>query len=55
MTWSGTSFAAPLLAAYIARALLADAADPALGLDQPGPAAAASRTAAALQGLGWQG
>jgi hypothetical protein len=54
-TWSGTSFAAPLLAAYIAQALLADAADPALSLDQPGAAAAASRTGAALADLGWQG
>lgn len=53
--WSGTSFAAPLLAAHIARALLADSADPALSLDLPGAAAAASRTAAALQDIGWQG
>ena len=55
-TWSGTSFSAPLLAARLARQLLDDAAaDPGLALDQPGAAAAANRTMAALTGLRWPG
>jgi subtilisin family serine protease len=54
--WSGTSFSAPLLAAGIARQLLADAqADPALGLDQPGSQAAADRVMAALSKMRWPG
>jgi hypothetical protein len=54
--WSGTSFSAPLLAAHIARSLLAGAADQASGLrlDQPGAQAATDRVRAALQSLGWQ-
>jgi Subtilase family len=54
-TWSGTSFAAPLLAARLARQLLDDAADPGLALDQPGKAAATNRTMTALQKMGWPG
>jgi hypothetical protein len=55
--WSGTSFSAPLVAAQIARSLLAGAADPAaeLRLDKPGAQAATDRALAALQDLGWQG
>jgi hypothetical protein len=54
--WSGTSFSAPLLAARIARQLLEDAeADPGLGLDQPGAAAATERMMAALHMMGWPG
>jgi hypothetical protein len=54
--WSGTSFSAPLLAARIARQLLEDAAaDPALALDQLGPAAATNRTVAALREMHWPG
>jgi subtilisin family serine protease len=53
--WSGTSFAAPLLAAEIAGALLAGAAEPALRLDVPGPEAAKDRAVAALRRLGWPG
>jgi hypothetical protein len=54
--WSGTSFSAPLLAARIARQLLEDAAaDPALALDQLGPAAATNRTVAALRKMHWPG
>jgi len=47
--WSGTSFSAPLLAAHIARQLLDDAADPGLGLGEPGAQAATNRTVAALR------
>ncbi|HLK02199.1 MAG TPA: S8/S53 family peptidase [Streptosporangiaceae bacterium] len=50
-TWSGTSFSAPLLAAHIAAKLLDRAADPELGLDRPGAAAAAARIDAALTAL----
>jgi subtilisin family serine protease len=54
--WSGTSFSAPLLAAHIARSLLAGAADPGgdLRLDLPGAQAATDRALAALEHLGWQ-
>jgi len=53
--WSGTSFSAPLLAAHIARQLLADAADPGLGLGEPGAQAATNRTMAALRKMRWPG
>jgi Subtilase family len=55
--WSGTSFSAPLVAARIAKSLLAGAADLATGLrlDKPGAQAATDRALAALQDLGWQG
>jgi hypothetical protein len=53
--WSGTSFSAPLLAARIARQLLEDAADPALGLGEPGAQAATNRTVAALRKMRWPG
>jgi hypothetical protein len=52
-TWSGTSFAAPLIAAHIAARLLDQ--DSAPGLGQPGAQAAADRTLAALASLGWPG
>lgn len=45
--WSGTSFAAPLLAAHIARQLLVGA-EGVPGLDQPGDVAARDRMMAAL-------
>jgi hypothetical protein len=47
-TWSGTSFAAPLLAAHLAARLLEQQAGPGLGLDEPGAAAASGRVTAAL-------
>jgi subtilisin family serine protease len=50
--WSGTSFAAPLLAANVARSLLATA-DPELALNLAGAAAATRRTIAALTSMGW--
>jgi subtilisin family serine protease len=53
--WSGTSFSAPLLAAHIARHLLEDAADPGLGLGEPGAQAATNRTVAALRKMRWPG
>jgi hypothetical protein len=53
--WSGTSFAAPLLAANVARSLLAITAEPDLGLDLGGVAAATKRTIAALTSMGWHG
>jgi hypothetical protein len=53
--WSGTSFAAPLLAAHLARSLLTLSADPELGLDLTGAAAATRRTIAALTSIGWHG
>jgi subtilisin family serine protease len=55
-TWSGTSFSAPLLAAYLAAQLLENASDgtgPALG--QPGKDEARQRTMDALNAMGWQG
>jgi Subtilase family len=51
--WSGTSFAAPLIAAQIAAGLLEQAAEP--GLDATGSQPAADRTIAALASLGWPG
>ena len=55
-TWSGTSFAAPLIAAHIAAQLLEQAlGQPAQGLDQPGRQAATDRAVAALTALGWPG
>jgi hypothetical protein len=53
--WSGTSFAAPELAARIAAQMtVSNAADPAnLGLDEPGADAALRRTVDALETLGW--
>ena len=53
-SWSGTSFAAPLIAAHIAGRLLEQAlSQPALSTGQPGAEAAAGRTLAALRALGW--
>jgi hypothetical protein len=53
--WSGTSFAAPLLAAHVVRSLMRAAADPGSGrrLDVAGTAAATQRVVAALEELGW--
>jgi hypothetical protein len=53
--WSGTSFAAPLLAANLARAELSLNANAELALDQAGAAAATRRTLAALTSIGWHG
>jgi hypothetical protein len=51
--WSGTSFSAPLLAAQIAKALLAGAA--AQPLNRTGAQAATDRTMAALTAMNWPG
>jgi Subtilase family len=51
--WSGTSFAAPLIAAQIAARLLEQAAE--FGLGTTGSQAAVDRTMAALASLGWPG
>jgi subtilisin family serine protease len=54
--WSGTSFAAPLLAAVVAAELARGAeADPGLRLDQPGGPAAVARARHTLAALGWPG
>jgi hypothetical protein len=55
--WSGTSFSAPLLAAYVIRALLAGPADPASGLVlEPCDAQTTTvRALAALTSMGWPG
>jgi Subtilase family len=52
-TWSGTSFAAPLIAAQLAAQLLGQAA--VHSLDATGSQQAADRTLAALAALGWPG
>jgi hypothetical protein len=53
-TWSGTSFAAPLIAARIAAQLLEQSlCQRVQSLDQPGKEAATDRTLAALTALGW--
>jgi hypothetical protein len=55
-TWSGTSFSAPLLAAYLAAQLLKNASDGSgAALDQPGKDEARQRTMDALTAMGWQG
>jgi hypothetical protein len=51
--WSGTSFAAPLIAAKLVARLLEQATGP--GLDATGCEAATDRTLAALASLGWPG
>jgi hypothetical protein len=54
--WSGTSFAAPALAAWLAAALVDGAAgDPALLLSDPARDAAVGRAWHALRDRGWQG
>ncbi len=54
--WSGTSFAAPYLAAQLARSLLREAAaDGGMRLDLPGGAAAIDRAKQSLKALGWPG
>jgi hypothetical protein len=52
-TWSGTSFAAPLIAACLSAQLLEQAAEH--SLDATGSQQAADRTLAALASLGWSG
>ena len=53
--WSGTSFAAPLLAAHVARSMMraAAGAGSASRLNVTGTAAATQRVVAALEELGW--
>jgi subtilisin family serine protease len=54
--WSGTSFSAPVVAAHIARELLAGAAaDPGLLLSIGGKDPAVNRVRHALKSLGWPG
>jgi hypothetical protein len=53
--WSGTSFSAPVVAAWIAAELMSVACDDqALRLDQPGASAAVGRATQALRNLGWR-
>ena len=54
-TWSGTSFAAPLIAARIAGALLERAAGQGAVPGRPAEETATDRTLAALEALGWPG
>jgi Subtilase family len=54
--WSGTSFAAPYLAAQLAKSLLREAAaDGGMRLDLSGGAAAIDRAKNSLKALGWPG
>lgn len=54
--WSGTSFAAPYLAAQLASSLLREAeAGGGMRLDLPGGAAASDRAKNSLKALGWPG
>ena len=55
VVWSGTSFSAPVLAAYVVRAMLdplsAPAPEASLRLDKPGARAATDRALRAIQHL----